>query len=364
MGSVAETKVFNQTEAVVESWYWAMKSKDLKKGQIKALNFLGQDLAVYRGDDGIVRVVDAYCPHMGAHLAEGKVDGKGVRCFFHHWKFDESGELVDIPCRKSPGIQEKIKHHPVCEHYDVIWIYTGETPSHPVHFVPELEGVDVDVSFGNSFTKGCHPSVVMVNAIDAHHFTSVHQLPVDVQFDTRPLTPHSIQFSNNTYIPQSKWYLRFFSRFYADTLTYSMCYTAGSTGSVTVGPDFLHCHIIFALRPTPEGKAEGLTILITPKKAVKNKLGFLCAFNPIILFATKLVGNYFAKGDTKLFETIKFKFKRPIKEDSAIIQFIQHLEQQKTTRWGFGTYVNDAGPAQNTDYTNIIPINEVRAERA
>lgn len=358
MSSLAETKIFNQTQSVVETWYWAFKSKDLKKGQVKQLNFLGEELAVYRGEDGVARAVAAYCPHMGAHLAEGKVDGKGLRCFFHAWKFDEKGELVDIPCRKSPGIQSHVRHYPVCEKYDVIWIYTGEEPSHPVHFVPELEGVEVDASFGHSFIKGCHPNVVMINAIDAHHFTSVHHLPVDVRFDSVLLNAHSIQFNNQTKIPPSRWYLRLFGRFYANELTYSMCYTGGTNGSVTVGPDFLHCHIIFALRPTADGQTEGLTILITPKKAVKNKLGWLCAFNPLILFATSLVGNYFAKGDTQIFKSIRFKFQKPIKEDSSIIQFIQHLEKQKTVRWGFGNY--ESHPERNGE--KVIPMLEHRRD--
>ncbi len=340
MASLTETQVFNRTDTVVETWYWAFRSNQVKRGQIKHLNLAGKELAVYRGEDGIVRAVDAYCPHMGAHLAEGRVDGNGVRCFFHAWKFDASGELVDIPCRDKPGIEASIQHYPVSEKYDVIWIYSGLNPTHPVHFVPELEQIEVDSSFGNQFVKECHPNVVMINAIDAHHFTSVHQLPVQVNFDTVPLNAHSIQFNNNTYIPQTKWYLKFFSRFYADTLTYSMCYTAGTTGSVTVGPDFLHCHIIFALRPNADGHAEGLTILITPKR--KGLLGKL--INPIILFATKCVGNYFAKGDTEVFKTIKFKLNKPIKEDLAIIRFLQHLETQMTTGWGFGkNLVNRVG---------------------
>ena len=187
MPALVDTEIFSRSDTVVESWYWAFKSKDLKKGQIKPLNFLGRELAVYRGEDGVVRAVDAYCPHMGAHLAEGKVDGTGVRCFFHHWKYDAQGELVDIPCRKTPGIQAAIQHHPVCEKYGVIWIYTGENPTHEVHYVPELEGVDVAYAFGNTFVKKCHPSVVLVNAIDAHHFNSVHHLPVHVEFETRSI---------------------------------------------------------------------------------------------------------------------------------------------------------------------------------
>jgi phenylpropionate dioxygenase-like ring-hydroxylating dioxygenase large terminal subunit len=337
MANLSETKIFNQKNAVVESWYWALKSSELKKGQIKNLKFLGEDLAVYRGDDGIVRAVEAYCPHMGAHLAEGKVDGKGIRCFFHAWKFDETGNLVDIPCRKAPGLTEKIKQYPVQEKYNTIWIYTGEVPSHEVHYIPELKGIDLDASFGNQFVKGCHPNVVMINAIDAHHFTSVHKLPVDVKFETIPLNDNSIQFNNITNIPKTKWYLKLYSKLYANNLTYSMVYTAGSTGSVTVGPDFLHCHIIFALRPTSSGEAEGLTILVTKKR--KGLVGLFV--NPVILFATKCVGNYFAKGDTEIFKTIKFKLNRPIKEDESIIKFMQHLETQKTCAWGFGETVTN-----------------------
>lgn len=366
MVSVTDTKVFNQPQTVAETWYWAFKSHELKAGQVKPLNFLGRELAVYRGEDGVVRAVDAFCPHMGAHLAEGKVDGKGLRCFFHAWKFDENGELADIPCRDKPGLQARIQQHPVSEKYGVIWIYTGETPDHEVHFVPELAGVEVDHAFGNHFVKGCHPSVLLVNAIDAHHFNSVHNFPVDVKFECLPLNDHTIQFNNTTTIPQSRWFLRLFSRFYADRLTYSLCYTAGTTGSVTVGPDFLHCHIIFALRPTPEGKAEGLTILITPKQAAPHKLGWLCAFNPLILFLTMLVGNYFAKGDTKLFQSIRFKLKRPIKEDYSVIQFIKHLEKHKTADWGFSSSSNGEQQlpmSAQAGADKIIPLLEKREQK-
>jgi phenylpropionate dioxygenase-like ring-hydroxylating dioxygenase large terminal subunit len=332
MVSLTDVKIFGQKETVVEGWYWAIKSKDLKKGQTKPINFLGKELAIYRGQDNKVYAVDAYCPHMGAHLAEGKVDGNGIRCFFHHWKYDNEGNLVDIPCRKSVGLNAKITHYPVEEKYQTIWIYTGEEAKGEVHSIKELDGIPLDSSFGNQFIKGCHPNIMMINAIDAHHFSSVHELPVDVKFDTVVLSEQTIQFNNTTKIPQKKWYLRFISRFYANALTYSMSYSAGSTGSVTVGPDFLHCHIIFALRPTPEGKAEGLTILVTKKRKGLKRL----LFSPVVLFATKCVGNYFAKGDTEVFKSIKFNFQNPIKEDKAIIDFIQHLEKQKCVDWGFG----------------------------
>ncbi len=348
MSSLEETKVFNQNDAVIEGWYWALKSSKLNSKKPVHLNFLGRELALYRGEDGIARAVDAYCPHMGAHLAEGNVDGKGVRCFFHGWKFDEKGDLVDIPCRKSPGVESKIKTWPCQEKYGMIWIYTGEVPRQPVPFIYELKNSEVDASFGNEFVKECHPNVVMINAIDAHHFTSVHNLPVEVKFETIVHNDYCIAFENRTTIPHTRWYLKLFDKFYEKYLTYKMCYWNGSTGSVTVGPDFLHCHIIFALRPLANGHTEGQTILVTPKR----KGVFGAIVNPIILWATKQVGNYFAKGDTEVFKTINFKLKTPIKEDDSIIKFLKHTEKQKTCDWGFGKSKNNIPESQEKDFQN------------
>ncbi len=59
----------------------------------------GQELAVYRGDDGKAYIVDAYCPHLGANLGVGgQVKGNCIECPFHAWTFRGSdGKCVDIP---------------------------------------------------------------------------------------------------------------------------------------------------------------------------------------------------------------------------------------------------------------------------
>ena len=86
MSSLAKTQVFNRPEKIIEGWYWAMRSSGLKRGRILPFNFFGRELALYRTDDGCVVALDAYCPHMGAHLAEGEVEGNSIRCLFHYWK--------------------------------------------------------------------------------------------------------------------------------------------------------------------------------------------------------------------------------------------------------------------------------------
>jgi hypothetical protein len=106
-----------------------------------------------------------------------------------------------------------------------------------------------------------------------------------------------------------------------------MSYWWGSNGTVTLGPDFLHFYIMFALRPTADGRTEGQTVLITKRRSA--------AVDRVLLFLTQIVGNYFAEGDTRIFRTIRFDLKTPIQADAAIVRFVGHLDKQKIADWGF-----------------------------
>ncbi len=323
-----QNKIFNNPECFIEGWYWALPSHHLKVGQVKPVTLMGRDLAIYRVQDGTVTAVDAYCPHMGAHLAEGKVEGNALRCFFHNWKFNADGTCIEVPCI-GEALPIKINTWQTAEKYGIIWVWTGKLAPSPLPFVPELEHEECDSALAKRFIKNCHPNVVMVNAIDAHHFNTVHNFPVKIVFDKQEIQ-NAITFTNTTRGGENSLFLKLIRPFYKNAVTYNMCYWYGSTGVVTVGPDFLHFHIMFTLRLLEGGKTEGQTILITKKRA--GILGWI--FNRVVLTLTNAVGNYFAKGDTKIFQTIKFDLKTPTKADNSIMQFIHHAEKQKPRAWG------------------------------
>jgi phenylpropionate dioxygenase-like ring-hydroxylating dioxygenase large terminal subunit len=321
--------IFNNPNCFIPGWYWVLPSVQLKHNQVKAVTVLGRDLVVYRSASGKVSIVDAYCPHMGAHLAEGCVDGEGLRCFFHNWRFEADGSCSDVP-NLDHGLPIAIQTWPTAEHYGLIWVWTGDEPTQPPSFVPELEQADCDVQVASRFDYNCHPNVLMINAIDAHHFNTVHHFPIDIVFRRDLLNDNAIMFSNTTKGGNDSWLVRLIQPFYQNEGTYSMCYWYGSTGTVTLGPDFLHFYIMFALRLTDDGKTEGQTVLVTRQRSGVH--GWL--LNRIILWITKLVGGYFAKGDRKLFQTIKFDLKTPLKADQSIVQFMQHVEGQKALSYG------------------------------
>ena len=324
-----KTQIFNHPQRFIEGWYWLLRSRDLLPGKVKVVSLLGRDLAVYRTHEGKAIAMDAYCPHMGAHLAEGKVEGDGIRCFFHNWKFAPDGSCLEIPCLDNKNLPIAVKTWPVQEGYGLIWLWTGEHPKQPLPFAPELEHEEVDAHVSKVFVKECHPNVVMVNAIDAHHFNTVHNFPVEIKFKSQVINPNVIAFSNTTKGGKDSWLLRLVQPFYKEAATYSMCYWYGSTGTVTLGPDFLHFYIMFALRLLENGKTEGATILMTKRRP--GLFGWL--FNRVVLWVTALVGNYFAKGDTQIFKTIKFDLKTPIWADRSILEFIHHVERQTQLQW-------------------------------
>src|SRR5687767_3042835 len=78
-------------------WFNLCSSSEIKKGQVKEVNALGKRLAVFRGQDGKVGVVNAVCPHLGANLADGCVKEDFLVCPFHGWQFDQTGKCVHIP---------------------------------------------------------------------------------------------------------------------------------------------------------------------------------------------------------------------------------------------------------------------------
>jgi phenylpropionate dioxygenase-like ring-hydroxylating dioxygenase large terminal subunit len=321
--------VFNRTDVVAVGWYWLMLSSEVRRGRVQAANIVGYELAVFRGEDDRIAALDAYCPHMGAHLAEGKVQGNELRCFFHNWCFDREGSCVDIPCLGSkPPAAVTTRVWALAEKHGVIWVWLGEgEPTMPVPEPPELTGSEYVTSIGNKFAKNCHPNVMMVNAIDEQHFRTVHALPGHIlSMEPAIRTGQHIDFRNIGCVPKSHWIGHLVAPFYRNFLTYEMSYWNGTTGTVTFGPDFLHLYLMFAMRLSADGKADGLAIVFTKKRP--GIFGWL--FNQLIISATKIGGKYFAHGDTRIFQTIRFQLKTPIPADRAVLAFIQHLERQET----------------------------------
>jgi phenylpropionate dioxygenase-like ring-hydroxylating dioxygenase large terminal subunit len=335
-----EARLFGDPRRLVEGWYWALRSREVRRGRVRAVSLAGRALAIYRGADGGVRALDAHCAHMGAHLATGRVEGNGLRCFFHRWKYDGAGRCVDAPAAGGGCPAAGVRAWPVAERYGLVWVWTGPVARSPLPVPPELDGQPVRARLGRRFAQRCHPHVVLVNAIDEHHFNSVHHLPVTLSMQVHEPRPGALEVSNTAPVSRATRRGRLLARFYAGPLTYSLTYFHGSAGAVTLGPDRLHCHLLFALRPTADGRTEGRTVLLTRRRP-----GLRGALRDrAILALTGLVARYFARGDTRVFDSIRFALRTPVPADRTVLAFIRHLERQPAAAWAPEDRAAGAGP--------------------
>ena len=143
-----------------------LESGDLGEGQVKQVDALGLNLAVYRGSDsGSVFITDAYCPHLGANIAVGgRVRGDCIQCPFHNWRFSgESGRCVSVPYSSSSiPDQARLRTWPGLERNGVIMVWyhaDSEPPSWYPPVIDQIEEGDWVYQGRNEFFVNCHIQV-------------------------------------------------------------------------------------------------------------------------------------------------------------------------------------------------------------
>ncbi len=91
------TARYHYDAGIPASWYCVAWSNDVRSDSILDLRYFGAELICFRTASGAVRVFDAHCPHLGAHLGDGCLKDGEVVCPFHGWRFGSEGENTLIP---------------------------------------------------------------------------------------------------------------------------------------------------------------------------------------------------------------------------------------------------------------------------
>ncbi len=168
---------------IPNSWFFMLYSDDLAVGAVERLHYLGRELVAFRGEDGQARILDAYCAHLGAHLAVGgQVVGNTIRCPFHAWRYDGDGACVDVPYASKIPPKARVHAWPVREVNGMIFVWhhaEGKPPSYEIPELPEWANDDWTRSYEKyAWTVKTHPQEIMENAVDWHHFQTVHGMDV------------------------------------------------------------------------------------------------------------------------------------------------------------------------------------------
>jgi 5,5'-dehydrodivanillate O-demethylase len=108
-------------------WHPVYIGRALPAGHAKPLRIMSEDYTLYRGETGEPHLVDFRCAHRGTQLSTGWVEGDCIRCFYHGWKYDATGQCVEQPAEDASFASKvRIKSYPVREYLGLIWAYVGE----------------------------------------------------------------------------------------------------------------------------------------------------------------------------------------------------------------------------------------------
>ncbi len=307
--------------------------------QAKGVEIGGHHLVLYRGEDHKVRALDAYCPHMGTHLGVGKVVGNQIRCFFHHWKFNERGDCTKIPCQREIPARAKLKSYSVTEKYDAIWVYPDNNIDIPLADFEELKGQPLLTVFGKSYTRTCHHHVTMINGIDPQHLKTVHNLNIEMDLDiSERYGGRHIDINLSGKIPDVTFKEKVAQFLLGTTYGYSMRYDHASTGLLTLMKNVSlfggslrlpTLHMIFAYRPLTRGTTFVQPIFITKKRS--GPLGFL--ISRFLIFLTQR-GFFALQGeDGMVYENMRFYPQNLLPIDKPVAKFIQYVNKLPLGPW-------------------------------
>jgi nitrite reductase/ring-hydroxylating ferredoxin subunit len=158
-----------------QGWYVVASSPELKAGQVIRARYFERELALYRTKSGEARIIDAFCPHLGAHLGHvGVVEGETLRCSFHGFCYDTNGRCVDTAYGSPPPSRARLGMWPVREQNG--WILTWFDPdgAEPHWEVPVLDETGFIPIRMKHYEIATHPQETTENSVDFGHFVQLH----------------------------------------------------------------------------------------------------------------------------------------------------------------------------------------------
>jgi len=154
------------------------------------VHVFGEKLALFRDGSGTFGLIADRCAHRGTSLSAGaehfktagRIDARGVRCAYHGWLYDASGQCLDQPGEPAQfefADKIRLRAYPVVDRHGFVWAFMGkgEPPAIvPIDAIAREDGVRV-----NTIGRWpCNYFQVLENMVDPVHVSILHQ---DTDFD-------------------------------------------------------------------------------------------------------------------------------------------------------------------------------------
>ena len=113
-------------------WHPIMGSSAVKRKKAVLVRLMGEDLVLFRDAGGKLGLLEPQCAHRRVDLSTGYVDDKGLKCAYHGWTYDTTGQCVEQPGEPAGSKLKdrvKIRSYLAEELGGLIFAYMGPLPA-------------------------------------------------------------------------------------------------------------------------------------------------------------------------------------------------------------------------------------------
>lgn len=160
-------------------WIPALLAEELPDNDCAPVRvkLLGERLLAFRDSEGRYGLIDEFCAHRGVSLWFGRNEQGGLRCPYHGWKYDRTGQCVEVPSEpKESGYcgKIKLKSYPLIKIGDILWTYMGPAEKEPPHPEWEFSLVAAEQTFTSKRWQESNWLQAMEGGIDSSHVSWLH----------------------------------------------------------------------------------------------------------------------------------------------------------------------------------------------
>jgi phenylpropionate dioxygenase-like ring-hydroxylating dioxygenase large terminal subunit len=161
-------------------WIPALLAEELPENDCPPVRvrLLSEDLLAVRDSDGRLGLISEFCAHRGVSLWFGRNEQGGIRCPYHGWKYDVTGQCIDVPSEPAEnGFCRRIKlpAYPLVEQGGVLWTHMGAAEKRPPLPQWEFSLVPAEQTFTSKRFQECNWLQAMEGGIDSSHVSWLHR---------------------------------------------------------------------------------------------------------------------------------------------------------------------------------------------
>jgi len=160
-------------------WHPIAGVSEFDQRATKPVRLMGEDMVLYKDLSGNFGLIGRQCLHRRADLAYGMVEKQGLRCNYHGWAFDETGQCVSQPFEDTAHPERNARNrlkttaYPVGIRAGMVWAYMGPLPA---PCLPDWEPFSRPNVFAQVVISElpCNWFQCQENSIDPVHFEWMH----------------------------------------------------------------------------------------------------------------------------------------------------------------------------------------------